>query len=136
MIRIEHNPSRRQLAVFGLAWLLVFSVLGAMAWWKTGTFETAGVFWAIGAAIPAAGLLWPESLRIVFISASYAAFPLGFVISYVILAVIYYMVLTPIGLALKGIGYDPMQRRFDRGAKSYWTPREEEKTSERYFKQF
>ena len=75
-------------------------------------------------------------LRIVFLLASYATFPIGFVVSYVILAVVYYLVLTPIGLVLRLTGYDPMQRRFDRNAKTYWTPREQEESTEQYFRQF
>ena len=50
--------------------------------------------------------------------------------------VIYYIVLTPIGLFLRLTGYDPMQRRFDRAAKTYWTPREQEEKTKRYFQQF
>jgi len=136
MIRIEHNPTRRQLTVFGLLWLAFFGLFGGMSWWKTGLLAEAGVFWAIGAALPALGLVWPGVLRIVYLAASYATFPIGFVVSYVILAVVYYLVLTPIGLVSRLTGYDPMQRRFDRSAKTYWTPREPEETTERYFKQF
>jgi len=136
MIRIEHNPTRRQLTVFGLLWLVLFGVFGGMSWWKTGAFAEAGVFWAIGAAIPALGLVWPGVLRIVFLGASYATFPIGFVVSYVILAVVYYLVLTPIGLVSRLTGYDPMHRRFDRSAKTYWTTREQDNTTQRYFKQF
>ena len=136
MIRIEHDPSRRQLFVFGLLWLVFFGILGGMSWWRTGSFGTAGTFWAIGAAIPAAGLVWPGVLRIVYLLASYATFPIGFVVSYVILAVVYYLVLTPIGIVLRLAGKDPIQRRFDRGAKTYWTTRESDNASERYFRQF
>ena len=136
MIRIEHNPTRRQLTVFRLLWLVLFGVFGGMSWWKTGLLAEAGVFWAIGAALPALGLVWPGVLRIVFLGASYATFPIGFVVSYIILAVVYYLVLTPIGLVSRLTGYDPMQRRFDRNAQTYWTPREPEEDTERYFKQF
>ena len=136
MIRIEHNPTRRQLTVFGLLWLAFFGVLGATSWCKTGSFATACAFWAIGTTIPAIGLVRPATLLIFYLIASYATFPIGFVLSYVILAVVYYLVLTPIGIVLRLTGKDPMQRRFDRSAKTYWTTREAEDTSERYFKQF
>jgi hypothetical protein len=136
MIRIEHNPTGRQLAVFGLLWFLFFSILGGMAWWRTGSLVTAGWFWAIGTLVPALGLVWPEVLRIVYVLASYTTFPIGFVISYIILVVVYYLVLTPIGLIMRLTGYDPMQRRFDRGAKTYWSPREQDETTEQYFRQF
>jgi hypothetical protein len=136
MIRIERNPTHRQLTVFGWLWLAFFGVLGGTTWWQTGSLGTAAVLWAIGATIPAAGLLWPGVPRIVFVLASYATFPIGFVLSYAILAVVYYMVLTPTGLVLRLRGYDPMKRRFDHDAESYWTPREPQDVAERYFRQF
>ena len=136
MIQIEHNPSRRQLTVFGLLWMLFFGILGCTAWWKTGSFVSAGWFWAIGAAVPAMGLVRPGALRIVYLLAAYATFPIGFVVSYVILAVVYYLVLTPTGIILRLTGYDPMQRRFDSNAKTYWSPREQDESNEQYFRQF
>jgi hypothetical protein len=33
-------------------------------------------------------------------------------------------------------GYDPMHRRFDPAAETYWAKRDEEATVERYFRQF
>jgi hypothetical protein len=136
MIRIEYHPSRRQLAVFGLLWLVFFGILGVMVWWRTSSFTAIGALWVIGVLVPAVGLVWPEALRIVYLLTSYASFPIGLVVFHAILAVVYYLVLTPIGLALRLSGRDPMQRRFDPNAKTYWTPHEQEETSERYFRQF
>jgi hypothetical protein len=136
MIKIDHHPSRRQMTVFGLLWIVFFGILGGMSSWKTGISPRPITFWAIGAAIPVAGFLWPEMLRIVFLAATYATYPIGLVLSFCILAVIYYLVLTPIGLVLRLRGYDPMQRRFDRNGKTYWSPHEQEEKSKRYFQQF
>jgi hypothetical protein len=135
MIRIERNPSRRQLLTFGISWPLVFALLGGLAWWKTGSPNGAATLWAVG-AIPAIGLVWPGGLRLFYVLVSYVTFPIGFVASYLILAVIYYLVLTPTGLILRLRGHDPMQRRFDRNVKTYWTPREEEDAGQRCFRQF
>ena len=75
--------------------------------------------------MPAVGLVSPGLLRIVYLGMIYATLPIGIVVSYVILAATYYLVLTPIGLVMRLCGYDPMHRRFDRKAESYWVPREE-----------
>jgi hypothetical protein len=136
MIRINHNPSRRYLAVFALLWLGVFCVLGGMSWWRSGACVTANMFWAIAVAIPVLGLIWPGALRLVYLAISYATYPIGLVVSYIILAIVYYLVLTPIGIVMRVTGYDPMHRNFDRSAKTYWIPRETEEGTERYFKQF
>jgi hypothetical protein len=136
MIRIERNPNRRQLTVFGLLWLVFFGFLGGMSWWKNGVYMPAVAFWGIGVAVPAIGLVWPVVLRVVFVGMSFVTFPIGVGVSYCILALVYYVVLTPIGLIRRFTANDPMERRFDRGAKTYWTPRETERGTERYFKQF
>jgi hypothetical protein len=136
IVRIERNPTRRQLLTFAVSWLVVFGILGGCVWWKNGSFTVAGTLWAVGTAIPAVGLVWPSFLRIAFLTACYATFPIGLVVSYLVLIVVYYLVLTPIGVVLRARGHDPMQRRFDRNAKTYWTPRKEEENAGRYFKQF
>jgi ABC-type uncharacterized transport system permease subunit len=82
------------------------------------------------------GLVSPGLLRIVYLGMIYATLPIGIVVSYVILAATYYLVVTPIGLVLRLCGYDPMQRRFDREAKTYWVPREEEAKMDHVFRQF
>jgi hypothetical protein len=71
----------------------------------------------------------------VYLGLSYATYPIGFAVSHVILVLVYCVVLTPIGLTMRLFGYDPLARRFDAGAKTYWTPRNKAKTVESYFKQ-
>ncbi len=136
MFSIEHHPSSRQLTVFGLTWLAFFVAWGAAAWWRTGSPATAGVCWLVAVAAPLLGLAMPGLLRILYLGLAYAALPIRLVTSYVILAAVYYLVLTPIGLALRLSGYDPMHRQYDHEAKTYWTPHEPEEDVEDYFRQF
>jgi len=135
LIRIDRNPSRRQLAVFGLVWLVVFAALGGMALSQNGS-AAAAVLWTAAVLIPAIGWLVPSFMRIVYLGMAYLTFPIGLVVSFVILAAIYYAVLTPIGLLMRLVGYDPMCRRRDANAASYWTSREPVDDVRRYFRQF
>ena len=84
--------------------------------------------------VPAIGLVKPSILRGAFLTLSYLTWPIGWVVSHVILAIVYYAVLTPIALLLRLFKYDPLTRRMDRGASTYWKP---VSTSpiERYFRQ-
>jgi hypothetical protein len=66
----------------------------------------------------------------------YAAFPIGWLVSHALLAIIYYLVITPIGLVMRGLGKDPIQKRFDPTRKSYWVKREATRDRSRYFRQF
>jgi hypothetical protein len=135
LIRIDRNPSRRQLAVFGVAWLVAFAALGGMALSQNG-LSAAAVIWTAAVLIPGIGWLVPSFMRIVYLGMAYLTFPFGLAVSFVILAAIYYTVLTPIGLLMRLVGYDPMCRRRDANAASYWTSREPVDDVRRYFRQF
>ena len=44
--------------------------------------------------------------------------------------------IAPLGLLFRIFGRDPLYRRFDRSASSYWIAREQRRGVERYFQQF
>jgi len=134
LIRINSHPSRRQLIVFALAWLLVFGALGLAQWLKARP-TLAVVWWFIAPVGPVLGALSWEGLRRLYVGLSYATYPLGFVVSSVVLGLIYYAVLTPIGLILRLCGHDALERRFDSRATSYWHQRPSPPSPESYFRQ-
>jgi ABC-type uncharacterized transport system permease subunit len=134
LIRIEKNPSSRQLAVFGTAWLLFLGTWGTVCWLR-GRHTAGEILWAAAAAVPLAGMASRRLLRHVYVGLSYATYPVGFVVSHVVLALVYFLALTPIGLTMRLLGRDPLSRRFDPSAKSYWKPRDKGKSPESYFNQ-
>ena len=136
LIRIERNPSRRQLKVFGALWLVFFGVVGWILFRGSGSPATAAAVWALAVVVPTAGWIVPGFMRVIYVGLAYAAFPIGFVLSHVILGLVYYLVLTPTGFVMRLFGYDPMARRFDHKAHSYWMGRDMEPDVRRYFRQF
>jgi fatty acid desaturase len=134
LIRINRNPSGRQLLAFGLAWLAFLGLLGWESWLR-GRHSAAEIAWTLAAAVPVAGLLSRGLLRLVYLAMSYATYPIGFVLSRILLALVYYLALTPIGLTMRLFRYDPLYRRFDPNAKSHWERRTGTKTAESYFDQ-
>jgi len=135
IIRIHRDPTRRELCVFALVWLVFFGVVASLVWSRGGAGLVAMGIGAAAVIVPLAGMLCPRFLRIVYLGMAYAAFPIGFVVSYLLLAVVYYLVLTPTGLLMRALGHDPMGRRFDRGAASYWVARGGPPSADRYFRQ-
>jgi ABC-type uncharacterized transport system permease subunit len=136
LIHIDRNPSPRQLAVFGLLWLVFFTAVGGVLLARGGSPTVVAAVWAVAAVVPAAGWVFPRLMLRVYLGMLFLALPLGFVVSHVVLAVAYYLVLTPTGLLMRAVGRDPMQRRFDRRAQSYWVPREPSDDPKRYLRQF
>jgi hypothetical protein len=90
--------------------------------------------WSIGVVLAIAGLTRPASIRLVYRGLLWVTYPIGWIVSYVILLFLYYGVITPIGLLVR-MFYDPLGRAFDTKSDSYWFPRESPE-SRRYFRQF
>ncbi len=92
--------------------------------------------WAVALLGATASLLSPSIARALYTNWMRAAVPLGWTFSHLLLALIYYTMLTPIGLVLRLRGHDPMQRRFDPSRSTYWSPRPTAPHVSRYFRQF
>lgn len=100
---IDRNPDSRKLRWFGLLCLAVLGVAGGRR----------GIPWliAVGGAAAVAGWLRPALLRPVFVGASIATFPIGWLISRLILAAVFFGVVTPIGILLRISGRDRLALR-------------------------
>lgn len=136
MIELNRNPSRSDLKWFGLLLLAFFGLLAAMALWRFGAPQSARLLLAIGAALSAVYYAVPPLRRWIFLAWMFAAFPIGWTISHVLLLVVYFGVITPVGFVLRAMGKDPLERAFDRDAASYWIARPNAGDPRRYFRQF
>ena len=99
MIPINRNPTRSQLRwfaalVFPLFWGWIAFLVYRRAEWPRVAIAIA----AVAIVISIAGLLSPAFMRRVWIAMMVGLSPIGWVMSHVILGVIYYLVLTPVGL--------------------------------------
>jgi hypothetical protein len=134
LIRLNPRPSPKQLLVFALGWLGFVGLLG-LAFWKRGHPTVAASCWIMALGVPAAGAVWREGIRLLYVGLSYATYPIGLVVSSVVLITLYYVILTPIGLLLRLWGHDALQRRFDPEAGSYWHKRPRSpQAPDRYFR--
>jgi hypothetical protein len=125
----------KMLRQFGLLSLAVF---GGWAAWRaaTGRVDLATVLLGAGGGILGLlGLVAPTALRPVFTAWMVAAFPIGWVVSRVILAALFYLMFTPIALVFRLIGRDALRRR-RASLPSYWTPKAQPGDAAQYFKQF
>lgn len=106
---------------FGLVVGGVFAVLGV--WWLyRGKFlNPAYVLTIVGLALVVFGLLAPRVLVAPRKLWMKLAEVLAFVSSRIILALIYFFVLTPIGLVKRAMGWDPLHRRAP-SSETYWLP--------------
>lgn len=65
-----------------------------------------------------------------------AGMPIGWTVAHAVLGVGFFGVITPIGLVMKLVRHDPMNRSFDRTKETYWDRHEQVKDAKRYLRQF
>jgi hypothetical protein len=134
LLPIDRHPTRRQLWVFGAAWFLLLGVAAVRIWLRHHPLPAAIVA-ALAVGLPLAGRVDLGLLRRVYVGLSLVTYPLGWLVSWVVLALAYYIVLTPIALVMRLFRHDPLQRTFDRSAATYWSPRPGSPPPESYFRQ-
>lgn len=137
LIEVDWKPGPRQLRQFA-GMFLVFALGAGTAVWLFRDWPTLvpRMLWLAGVVVGLGGLLFPPLCRPVYVALMAAALPIGFVVSSVMMVAIFFLVLTPIGLVMRLVGYDPMHRRFDRAAESYWLPRRPVADVRRYLRQY
>ena len=125
----------KELQEFGLTVGIILVILGAIALWRQKSLYP--YFLGFGIIFIAAGLFIPNTLRP--FQKVWMAFSiiLGFFVSRIILTVLFYFVLTPLGLTARIFGKDILNQRIDKSCKSYWHDKGTEvKNKESYENQY
>lgn len=135
LIEVNWNPNRKELRNFGLVMLVCLILVGALLAWK---FESKPLFFYCGGAGVAVALIsifLPSLGRVLYKIWVGIGFCMGYVVFPFFMGVIYFLILTPIALALRLTGRDPLQRKKPTSS-SYWTKithRTDKRSYERQF---
>jgi hypothetical protein len=136
MIDKNREPSARDLRVFGLLLIGFSGLLGGLVSWR---FDAPRAAMGIAGAGLFLALLYhalPPLRRFIYLGWMKVTYPIGWTVSHLVLAVVFYLVVTPIGLLMRLFGRDRMHRRLDPKASTYWIPRASGVDPARIFRQF
>lgn len=109
---------RKEWRTFAVGLGLILGVIGGVMLLK-GSPNYIWLFVAHGASM-LIGLLCPVLIKPLFIGFSYLGFGMGWVMTRVILFILFYLVLTPISLLARLVGKRFLDLKFDRQPDSYW----------------
>ena len=119
---MRHQDKKKQLRHFGL---MVGGIFAAIGLWPV-LFRAQGPrLWALALAVALVvpALVLPRSLTYVHRGWMAAGEALGWINTRIILSVIFYALVTPMGILMRRFGRDPMQRRFEPDATTYRVPK-------------
>ena len=146
LIDIDWRPDRRKLRDFGFFGAGGCVLLLGQLFWKhkllffaidpDSVNLTARWLGGVGLLFLLLALAWSQALRPIYLALTVVTLPIGFVISHVAMALIFYLIFGGVGLLFRLMGRDLLQRRYDPDATSYWSPRRPAEGKDRYFRQF
>ncbi len=137
LVEINWNPEKSQLRMFGLTAVIVLGAVGIILRFVFGVAGVAALLVAgAGLCIFVISLVSVKAVRMVYLGLTFAALPIGFVISILLIAAFYFFILTPVGLVFKLLGRDTLARKFRTEAATYWASHTQSSEPERYFHQF
>ncbi len=129
------KSGKKELREFALIVGSVLAIFGAFAWWGHKSFYPFFVGGGLG--LIAVGLLTPRVLKPIQKLWMGLALVIGAVMSRVILSLLFYLVLTPLGLVARLAGKHFLDLKFKEAKTSYWIERpRQKKIPADYEKQF
>ena len=133
---VSSAPSTRTLRQFAG---LLMVVLGGFAAWQGLVHDHAGLatgLASIAAIMGLVGVVWPKAIRPIFVVWMAVAFPIGWTVSHVLLALVFYALFAPLGLVFRLIGRDRLRRRRPRKLATYWVSKPQAPATRQYLRQF
>jgi hypothetical protein len=122
------------LRQFAGLWLAFFGGLAAWQFWS-GNPERGSVLAVLALTVGPFGLMRPTAVRPIFVGWMIAAFPIGWTMSLLMLGIVYYGLVTPLGLFMR-LRRDPLERARPAGCTSYWTPKTTPADARSYFRPY
>ena len=119
---MKNKSSCAELRRFGLTVAAGLALIGLLSWYHGHTALPAAL-WTIATALFLLGLLFPNLLHSVQKAWMGLAMVLAWINTRIILTVLFYAAITPIGVIMR-LFRDPLDRRMHDGRASYWVPNE------------
>ena len=132
---VTKTPPPKTLRQFAALCLIVFGGLAIWRIWQGHVDAPTAVLGAVALGLGVTGLAWPAAIKPVFMAWMIAAFPIGWLVSRVVLAFLFYAVFTPVALVFRVKGRDLLHRR-RQSRTSYWAPKAGPADVREYFRQF
>jgi hypothetical protein len=145
LVEINFNPDTKTLRQFGVIAFVGFGVLAALAYYERLVFSfglgearttVVTILAALGSVALLFSLVAPKANRVLYVGLTLVAFPIGFVLSYVIMGTLFFLIIGPIAVLFRLLGRDSMHRAYDPSTPTYWHTAKPPRDKESYFHQY
>ena len=118
---INWSPTSRDLQSFAKSMLIGFGIIGALiAWRQGGVGSISVILWIVGLVLAAATFI-PGIGKAAFLLVYLPSALIGFVISHVVIFLLFLLLFVPIGAFLRLVGKDLLRLKRPRSSTLWWT---------------
>jgi hypothetical protein len=137
LVTLNLNPSEKQLKTFGLITPIMCSLVGLILL-RFGKIPLRGLLLLVifGILLYVLGRISTKLIKPVFLTMTFLTFPIGWVVSHLVMALFYYGIITPVAIFFRLLNRDPLCRRYEPDADTYWIPYKHKRSAKDYFRQF
>jgi hypothetical protein len=137
LIEINWSPNHKELRKFGIISLIASTLIALSLYVLKGlVIQWLAIIFFVGIIIFVISMISLKVTRGIYLGLILVTMPIGLVVSFTLMAIFYFLLLTPLGLLFRLIGRDALGRKFDSNTNSYWISRQPPENLDRYFHQF
>jgi hypothetical protein len=137
LIEINWNPNQKELRKFGIVSVIASVLIALLLYLLKGLgFQWLAIIFFVGLIIFLSSMISFKLTRGIYLGLILVTMPIGLVVSFTLLAIFHFLLLTPLGLIFRLMDRDALGRKFDSTIESYWIPRRPPDNLDRYFHQF
>lgn len=139
---VNWKPGVAELRTFARSLIIGFPCVAVVLFlvlrWRSGVWDPETPLWVGGVGVGVGVLLYlvPAVARPFHLVWYGAACSIGLVVSNLLLASVYYFVVTVIGVLKRAAGRRVIRKKVDKSASTYWVDVEKPSSPDRYFSQF
>ena len=129
------KTGKKDIRSFGITFGIIFLIIAGFLYYQEK--DSFQLFIYLAGSFSGLGIILPIILKPFYMVWMIFAVILGWFMTKVILSLLFYLIITPIGLLLRIIGKDLLNLKEKKQQKSYWNMRNsEEEQNQNYEKQF
>ena len=137
LVSLNLKPSQKQLKDFGFISLIMLFVIGLVLL-GLGKIPAIGfmVFCLVGVLLYLLSRISVALIKPIYLGLIVLTFPIGWVVSHLMMALFYYGIISPIALLFRLINRDPLCRKYEPNTDTYWIQCKKKRPAKDYFRQF
>ena len=109
---IDFYPPDRKLRTFAGLFFTAATALAGWQGWNHERWLIGSLLFVAGGFVAMAGLAKPSAVRPVYATLMATSFPMGWVTSHLLLAIVYFGLFTPLAILFRLIGRDALRTAF------------------------